>query len=119
MKKIVRITGLDCPNCAMHLQNQFNKIEGVKNCEIDFTHSKLTFESENIECSLAQIIELTSNLEPDAKIEEIEKKSKKTQKKFIFDVIFIIFGVITAYFCCKNKLVKNNIILCKCIVAGL
>ena len=121
MKKSVKITGLDCPNCARNLQNQINKIDGVKNCEIDFVHSKLTYESDNLETSLSEIRKLTKQLEPDAKIENKEKNSKKTQKKLIFDVFFIIFGIFLAILCCfvaKTTWLKITLFCLSAVVLG-
>ena len=121
MKKTVRITGLDCPHCALSLQNQINKIDGVKNCEIDFTHSKLKFESENIDADLQKIVDLTKQLEPDAVIEDNTKKQQKTNKKLIFDIILIVFGIILGVLCCfvaKTTWLKITLFCLSAIILG-
>ena len=66
MKKTVKIEGLDCPNCARTLEAEINKIEGVKNAEINFVKGKLSFESEDIN-ALQKIVELSKKIEPNAK----------------------------------------------------
>ena len=79
MKKTVKIEGLDCPNCARTLEAEINKIEGVKNAEINFVKGKLSFESEDIN-ALQKIVELSKKIEPNAKI--IDSKKKINNKKF-------------------------------------
>ena len=81
MKQTVKITGLDCANCAKTLEKEINKIDGVENAKIDFVHSKLSFESENCDKALTDIINLTKQVEPDVKIESKNKSQKRTIKK--------------------------------------
>ena len=45
---IIKIEGLNCPNCAKKLESHINKIKGIENAKIDFLKSTITFESENI-----------------------------------------------------------------------
>ena len=61
MKKKVRIEGLDCPNCARALEGQINNLNSVKNAKLDFLKSTLSFESDNIDNALSDIIKLTKN----------------------------------------------------------
>ena len=68
MKKIVKIEGLDCPNCARALEKELNKIDGVENVEIDFLKSDLSFESKDVDNALCRIVKTTKAIEPDAKI---------------------------------------------------
>lgn len=90
MKSKVKLTGLDCPNCARTLQNEINKIDGVKNCNIEFVKNTMTFESENPQAALEKIKALTKQLEPQAKIEDIQGGSKKN---LIVDLVMLAFGV--------------------------
>ena len=34
--KIYKLQGLDCPNCAKKLEKEINKLDSIKNAEIDF-----------------------------------------------------------------------------------
>lgn len=93
---IVKIEGLDCPNCARALEGEINKLSSVKNAKIEFVKSKLIFESNECtdEHALEEIIKLTKKIEPDVKIiEKNGKKDKKTNIKFVFDLILLIFGI--------------------------
>ena len=41
MIKKYKIKGLDCPNCAIKLEERLNKIEGVRSLKINFLRSEL------------------------------------------------------------------------------
>lgn len=92
MKMKVKIEGLDCPNCARALQNEINKLDGVENANIDFLKSEITFESDNVKVALDKIINVTRQLEPNAKI-IIEEKTNKSNFTLIFDIIMILIGI--------------------------
>lgn len=94
MKKTVRIEGLDCPNCARSLCTAINKLDNVKNAEIDFINSKLSFESADTDSATEKIIALTRQLEPDAKIVLEKKKTSIINKNFIIDLSSILLGTI-------------------------
>ncbi len=91
MKQTVKIQGLDCPNCALSLEKELNKLDGVKNVEIDFVKSSLSFESDDCESALTQIVKMTKKLEPDAVI--VQKTKKKLSKIAILDLILLVLGV--------------------------
>ncbi len=93
----VKINGLDCPNCAKSLEGEINKLDGVKNAEIDFLKATLSFECTNKEEAIRDIVGLTKEIEPDAKI--IVGDDKKTDKKnkfnlkFFFDCLLLVVGI--------------------------
>ena len=91
MKQTVKIQGLDCPNCARGLEKELNKIDGVKNVEINFVKSALSFESDDCESALTQIVKMTKKLEPDAVI--VQKTKKKLNKTAILDIILLALGI--------------------------
>lgn len=91
MKRIVKIEGLDCPNCARTLQNEINKIDGVKNAEINFVKSKISFESEDVDKATKDIVNLTRKIEPNATI--VLEKTNKNKKMLILDLVFLVLGV--------------------------
>ena len=57
MKKVFRLTGLDCPNCAMKLEKKLNKVEGVNSAQVNFMTMRLTIDIEdsNYEAILAEV----------------------------------------------------------------
>ena len=57
MKKVFRLTGLDCPNCAMKLEKKLNKVEGVNSAQVNFMTMRLTIniEDNNYDAILAEV----------------------------------------------------------------
>lgn len=106
MKVKVKITGLECPNCARALQTQLGKLPEVQNCEIDFMKSTLVFESDTPKQALEKILRLTARLEPDAKIiadkkllESHTSSTKVSPQHKSTDV---------ACCCCEGEIQKGN-----------
>lgn len=94
MKKKVRIEGLDCPNCARALEGQINNLNSVKIAKLDFLKSTLSFESDNIDNALSDIIKLTKTLEPDAKIINNSKNNNRIfSKSMLIDLAMILLGI--------------------------
>ncbi len=100
MKKVVKIQGLDCANCAKYLEGEINKLSGIKNAKIEFVKQTLEFESDDVDKSLEKVIALTKKIEPDAKIiYKNERKNKsKVNKKLILDCCMLILGIVLG--CC-------------------
>lgn len=50
MEQYYKIDGLDCANCAMKLEKNIRKLEGIHTCEIDFIQKSMMvdMEDENI-----------------------------------------------------------------------
>ena len=57
MKKVFRLTGLDCPNCAMKLEKKLNKVDGVNSAQVNFMTMRLTIDIEdsNYDAILAEV----------------------------------------------------------------
>lgn len=47
MKKVFKLTELDCANCAAKMENALGKIPGVSSAKINFMTLKLTLEAED------------------------------------------------------------------------
>ena len=92
MKKIIKIEGIDCANCAKVLENEINKLDGIKNAKINFIKSTLSFESNDTEKALKDITKLTKYIEPDAKIVKNFTASKKYQG-LILNICTLITGI--------------------------
>ena len=88
----VKIEGLDCPNCAKALEKHINKLDGINNATIDFFKGYINFESQNYNKAISDIIELTSQLAPEAKI--ITNKNKKSNKLLFIDLSILLLGII-------------------------
>lgn len=71
MKKVYRIKGLDCANCAAKLEREICKIDGVANVAVNFLSEKITIEGADL--SFVDIenkmIAVAKKIEPDCVIE--------------------------------------------------
>ncbi len=50
MKRVLKISGLDCPVCAEALRGDLLKIKGVNDALVDYVTQTITLETENEEC---------------------------------------------------------------------
>ena len=93
MKFECKIEGLNCPNCAKKLEGQLNKSKHLKNVSIDFLKGKISYEAEN-ENALSEIVKITSQVEPDAKIISKKTNKNKINKKLIIDLTILFLATI-------------------------
>lgn len=67
MKKIFRLNGLECANCAAKIESGVCKLDGVSNAYVNFMTTKLVIEGDDDK--MEKIIESTKaiikKLEPD------------------------------------------------------
>lgn len=73
MKKVLKLEGLDCANCAAELENRISKVDGVENVSVSFMMQRLTFEcnEEIVKEKLKEIKKIIKKEEPDVESEEI------------------------------------------------
>ena len=78
MKKY-KISNLDCPNCALKIENAVNQLETVRHCTINFAASSMTIDTENIE----GVIHKMKSIEPGVEVSEYisPSREKPEQKK--------------------------------------
>lgn len=69
MKKVYKLEGLGCANCAAKIENAITKIKGVTSARVSFLTSKLTIEADS------------------TNIDEIIKVSKDIVKKYEPNVV--------------------------------
>ena len=67
MKKVFKLEGLNCAQCAAKIEEKVGKLEGVKSVVINFMTTKMTLESidENFEEIIANVKKLVNEIEPD------------------------------------------------------
>ena len=67
MKKILKLEGLDCANCAAKMEDGLIKIAGVEEASVSFMTQKVTLvaSDENMENILVQAIKVIKKVEPD------------------------------------------------------
>ncbi|WP_066712614.1 heavy-metal-associated domain-containing protein [Clostridium sp. Marseille-P299] len=67
MKKILKLEGLDCANCAAKMEDGIKKIAGVEEATVSFMTQKVTLlaNDENMESIIEQAIKVIKKVEPD------------------------------------------------------
>lgn len=70
IKKIIKIEGLDCANCARELEEEIGKIEGVAQATVDFMGAKVILECE--ESAVDRVIYCCNHFE-EVKVAEEEE----------------------------------------------
>ncbi len=67
MKKVCRLDGLGCANCAAKIENAVAKLPGVSSASVNFLTAKMTIEGE--EAQMDEIMEkataIVKKIEPD------------------------------------------------------
>lgn len=70
MKKVFKIIGIDCANCALKMEDKIKQLENVNDVSINFLTEKFTLDAKDEEFS--NILEKSKNIikkiEPDAEI---------------------------------------------------
>lgn len=102
MKAILKIKGLDCAECANELQEELEKIEGIKNPSVSFVMQKVSFEYETEE-PLIKAIETINNFEEvriviDNDDEDSEEEDIRLLPIIISSIIFVVTFILTHVF---------------------
>lgn len=68
MRKIIKLEGLCCANCASKIETEVQKLEGVKNASLSFMTQRLTMEvDENqVEAVVEAARKAAYKIEPEA-----------------------------------------------------
>ena len=68
-----KVEGLDCANCAAQLERAIEKVEGVKQVNINFMMQRmeLEYDENNKEEIIKKVKKVIKKEEPDVEIEEI------------------------------------------------
>ncbi len=75
-KKELLLEGLDCANCAMKIENEVKKINGVTSCTVNFATTMMHIETAagNEVPVMEEAIKRVNKLEPHIKVKEFKKK---------------------------------------------
>lgn len=70
MKKVLKLEGLECANCAAKMENGIKKIAGVESASISFISQKLTLvaNEENMNEIIEQAKNIIKKIEPDVQV---------------------------------------------------
>ena len=107
-EKEFELEGLNCSNCAVKIEDQVKKLEGMENVELNFATStlKVAAEESRLEKIKAELQQISERIEPGVKVRDKGKKKNKEsegssslknylwQKKNIFiGTLFFIFAL--------------------------
>ena len=94
MKKEYRIIGLDCAHCALTLEKYLQKVDGVSDCNINFTASKMFIEVDDKDARqiLKNVMQTTKQVNPDVKL--LEEDDEHNHGVKIYDIILYVIGLI-------------------------
>ena len=70
MKKIFKMTDLDCAHCAAKMEDGIKKLPGVNSVTISFLTQKLTIDAddEQFDAIMQQAVKICKKIEPDCVI---------------------------------------------------
>lgn len=71
MKKSYRLKDLDCANCALKMENEIKKIDGVINANVSFMTQRMTIEIEddkNLDDIMNTVVKICKKVESDCTI---------------------------------------------------
>ena len=70
MKKVIKITNIDCANCAAKIEREIGKLDGVKSAGLSFMSERLVLEydDEKEVAVFEGIKKIAKKIEPDCKI---------------------------------------------------
>ena len=70
MKKVFKLTGLDCANCAAKVQAGIEKIDGVKSASVNFITQRFVLEAEDdvFDGVFEQAVKVCRKIEPEREI---------------------------------------------------
>ena len=70
MRKVFKLTGLDCANCAAKVQAGIEKIDGVKSASVNFITQRFVLEAEDdvFDGVFEQAVKVCRKIEPECEI---------------------------------------------------
>ncbi|HEX9061790.1 MAG TPA: cation transporter, partial [Clostridia bacterium] len=80
-RKIINFSGLHCADCAIKIEKEVNKIEGVKAASLDFVSQKLTIDAVNkhdLPNIVQQATKIAAAIEPGIEIANMNKAKDTT-----------------------------------------
>lgn len=73
MKKIIKLDGLCCANCASKIETEVQKLDGVNQVALSFMTQRLTIEAEDgkVDTIIEASRKITNKIEPDVEFKVI------------------------------------------------
>lgn len=70
MRKVFKLSDLDCANCAAKMENAIGGIEGVESAAVSFLTQKMTIAApdDRFDSIMDQVVKICKKIEPDCVI---------------------------------------------------
>ena len=70
MKKVYKLTDLDCANCAAKMEERIKKLDGVTDASVSFMSQRMTIVTESDDQTeiMKEVVKICRKIEPDCKI---------------------------------------------------
>lgn len=110
------LEGLDCANCANKIENEVNKLDGYYNVVVNFSTSKLSFESS---CNnvLEQVTKVVNKIEPDVLVlDKTVNSSFRINKLTLLRLCIGLFLGLSTLFVDYSNNADVLVILCSYLV---
>ena len=67
MKKIFKLSDLDCANCAAKMEDAIKKLDGVNDASVSFMMQKMTIDADDARFDeiMKEVVEVCKKVEPD------------------------------------------------------
>ncbi|MCX7745972.1 MAG: heavy metal translocating P-type ATPase [Clostridia bacterium] len=104
-RKVLRLKGLDCADCAVKIENEVKKITGIKGASVDFIARKMTLEfsdKQERESIVNEAVRVAKRLEPG--LEVAEEQENNIQVDGLDKAELIRLGVGVLFFVGANLL---------------
>lgn len=110
------LEGLDCANCANKIENEINKLDGYYNVVVNFSTSKLSFESSSSNV-LEQVTKVVNKIEPDVLVlDKTVNSSFRINKLTLLRLCIGLFLGLSTLFVDYSNNVLVLVILCSYLV---
>ncbi|MBR1845010.1 MAG: heavy metal translocating P-type ATPase, partial [Oscillospiraceae bacterium] len=74
VRKVYRVTGLDCANCAAKMERQINELPEVEEATLTFATEQLRVWAKDPDALVPQMQAICAKIEPEAKLEPMSRK---------------------------------------------
>lgn len=97
MKKIkYKINGLDCPNCALNVQNHLSNDENIESCSIDFINKKMIINYKKDEYEIDELLKKIKEVEEDNISLSLFNLNHKEEKIITKSIIVLICRIVVS-----------------------
>ena len=120
MKYNFKITGLDCANCAIKLEDAVSKIQGVKKVSINFMTQKMDLEiiNDKQKETLQKVKKTIKEVEPDVAIEDNSKSNFHINSKLFKIILAAIIYIIAILNPFNLPILTNVLYITSYIIVG-